>query len=187
MTFPLRLGSALAICFAASASAAPAGWKTYTQKGLGWSIAYPASFVVDDKHASPSPLPDQTIAGVAFEIPESMTTGTNLGSGDTGVIVESLPGRDCKPSQFVDPADAVRPLKADGRTYTMAGSEDAGAGNLYETRIFVVNGTSPCIAVRYLVHSTNIANYDPGTVKAFDEKKLTALFDGIRATLTLTK
>jgi len=40
--------------------------------------------------------------------------------------------------------------------------------------------------VRYFIHSTNIGNYDPGTIKAFDQAALVARFDAIRKTLRLT-
>jgi hypothetical protein len=37
-----------------------------------------------------------------------------------------------------------------------------------------------CTAVRYLVHSTNIGNYEPGAVREFDRPALIDLFDQIR-------
>ncbi|MEJ0041342.1 MAG: hypothetical protein WDM81_03645 [Rhizomicrobium sp.] len=130
--------------------------------------------------------PGRAIKGVAFQIPASLAAGTNLG-GDTKLSVESLPGRDCTPAQFVDPAENAHRLDADGRVYSVATSADAGAGNRYETTVFVLDGTSPCLAVRYFIHSSAIENFDPGTVKPFDRAKLAAAFDRIRATLTLGK
>jgi hypothetical protein len=167
------------------AGAAPAGWKSYTDPRLGFSIAYPPGWTVDTHHESVARGPDYPIPGVAFHIPPAMAAGTNLSPDQTFIAVESQPGRDCKAAVFLDPVEDAHKLKADRRTYTAATSGDAGAGNLYETWLFAIDGTSPCIALRYFVHSTNIGNYDPGTVKAFDEKKLMATFDAIRATLKL--
>jgi hypothetical protein len=167
------------------ANAAAAGWRTYTDPKLGFSIAYPPGWKVNTRHESVSRGPDYPIPGVAFHIPPTMAAGTNLSSDQTFVAVESQPGRNCRAAVFLDPVENEHKLKADGRTYTAATSGDAGAGNLYSTWLFVIDGTSPCMAVRYFVHSTNIGNYDPGTIKAFDEKKLIATFDNIRATLKL--
>jgi hypothetical protein len=169
------------------ACAAPAGWKTYRDRKLGFTIAYPPGWTVNTRHESVSRGPDYPIPGVAFHIPATLAKGTNLSPDQTFVAVESQPGRNCKAAIFLDPVENEHKLKADGRTYTAANSADAGAGNLYETQLFVLDDTSPCIAVRYFVHSTNIHNYDPGTIRAFDEKNLTATFDAIRATLVLGK
>lgn len=169
----------------AAAGAAPAGWKPYTDPKIGFTIAYPPGWTVNTHHESVSRGPDYPIPGVSFQIPPAMAAGTNLSPDQTFIAVESQTGRNCKAAQFLDPVENEHSLKADGRIYDAASSGDAGAGNLYETRLFVIVGTSPCIAVRYFIHSTNISNYDPGTVKAFDEKKLIAAFDAIRATLRL--
>ncbi|MEP2120256.1 hypothetical protein, partial [Bauldia litoralis] len=70
-----------------------------------------------------------------------------------------------------------------GTDYSVASLSDAGAGNLYDETVYALVGTSPCLAVRTFIHSTNLANYDPGTITAFDEGALTAQFDAIRKTL----
>ncbi|HEX4301613.1 MAG TPA: hypothetical protein VHZ78_02385 [Rhizomicrobium sp.] len=172
----------LASVFACS-SAQATPWKHYTEPTLGWTIAYPADWKIDTHYSSV----DKAIAGVSFAIPDGYQPGTNLSHDNTLLSVESLPGQNCTPGQFVDPAEDVHTVHADGRTYSAATSGDAGAGNFYDTSIFVVDGTSPCIAVRYLVHSTNVGAYDPGTIKAFDAAKLTAAFNAIRATLKFGK
>jgi hypothetical protein len=174
---------AAAAC-ATAAQAAP--WHHHTDATLGYRISYPAGWTIDTGYVFSGLGPGTEIKGVAFTIPAGMTTGTNLAS-DSKLSVESLPGANCMPAQFVDPADDVHTLHADGRTYVAATSQDAGAGNRYETDLFIVQGTSPCIAVRYFIHSAAIGNFDPGTVTAFDHAKLIAAFDRIRATLKLGK
>jgi hypothetical protein len=170
-----------------TATAAPQGWKTYRDPRLDFTIAYPPGWTVNTHHESVSRGPDYPIPGVAFHIPPALAKGTNLSPDQTFIAVENQPGHNCKAAVFLDPVEHEHKLRADGRTYTAASSADAGAGNLYETRIFVLDGTSPCLAVRYFVHSTNIHNYDPGAVSAFDAAALTATFDAIRATLVLKK
>jgi len=184
----IRFRAALCIVamLAGAAAAQAAAWIRYTEPRLGYTIAYPADWSIDTHYVYDQLGPGREIKGVAFTIPASLTAGTNLG-GDTKLSVESLPGKACTPGQFVDPAENLRKVRADGRTYTAASSEDAGAGNRYETQIFVLDGTSPCLAVRYFIHYSAIENFDPGTVKAFDRARLIAAFDRIRATLNLGK
>jgi hypothetical protein len=181
-TMRLKLCAALvaAALLAAPAQARP--WAHYSNATLGYAIAYPADWKIDMNYVSASLGPDHEIHGTAFHVPASMADGTNL-STDTSLSVESIPGRSCKPAQFVDPAENVHKLHADGRTYIAASSEDAGAGNRYETQLFVVAGS--CLAVRYFIHYAAIENFDPGTVKAFDRARLLRTFDAIRATLKL--
>jgi hypothetical protein len=181
----LVLGLA-AIASIGGAEAGPAGWQHYDDAKLGFSISVPPRWTIDTHYAFDALDPDKPIKGVSFTIPAAMTTGTNL-STETRLSVESLPGKNCKPAQFVDPAENVGTLHANGHVFTTASSQDAGAGNFYETALFIADGTSPCLAIRTLIHSTNIGAYDPGTVKKFNEKQLVAIFDAIRATFKITK
>jgi hypothetical protein len=177
------MAAAIALLAPMAASAAPAGWPRYGDPKLGFSISYPPQWKLDTHYVSASLGPDHPIYGVAFHIPASVAAGTNL-SDYTSISVESIPGTShCKPSQFVDPAENVRKVKADGRTYSAADSEDAGAGQRFETELFVVDGTAPCIAVRYFIRSSAFENFDPGSVKRFNRAALIRQFDAIRATL----
>jgi hypothetical protein len=170
-----------------AANAAPAGWKTYTDPTFSFSIATPPGWKVETGYASAALGPDHPIPGVAFHIPPGMAKGTNLSADNTFLAVEHSAGAGCGHAMFLSSSEDPHVVKADGRRYDAAEDGDAGAGNFYDTRLFVLTGTTPCMAVRYFIHSTNIGNYDPGTIRAFDEKKLIAAFDSIRATLTLKK
>ena len=169
----------------AFADSAPAGWQAYTDAKLGYSISYPQDWKTDPNFVSVSLGPDHEIKGVAFVIPQSMTLGTNLEVSNTEMSVESIAGRNCTAPQFVNPAQNIHKLNADGRTYTAATSRDAAAGNRYDTMLFILDGTEPCIAVRHMIHYSAIQNYDPGTVRPFDRANLDKLFDSMRATLKL--
>ena len=164
----------------------PSGWQTYFDPKLRASISYPPGWKLNRDYVSVSLGPDHTIKGIAVIIPDILARGTNLASDFTEVAVESIPGANCTPLQFLNPAEAIHKLKADGRVYSAASSSDSGAGENYDTFLFVVDGTSPCIAVRYFIHYSNVENFDPGTVKAFDRSKLLKLFDDVRATLKLS-
>jgi hypothetical protein len=154
-----RTLAVIALIAAASSAAFAAGWKHYTDATLGWSIGYAPGMTVDPGYVNETMGPGHTIKGVAFHLPASLVSGTNL-HDDSALSVESLPGSNCTPGQFVDPAENLRTIHADHRVYR---------------------------AVRYFLHYSAIENYDPGAVKAFDAKTIAKLFDRMRASLMLTK
>ena len=160
---------------------------TYASSTMKISLTYPKDFTLDESYVNTSVNPNKPILGVKLTIPLTMATGTNL-SQDSGISVEQLPrAKICSGDIFL--AANVKPQKiTDGTvTYSVATSSGAGAGNLYEEAVFALDGSSPCTAVRYFIHSTQIANYPPGTVVAFDRTALLAAFDTIRRSLVLSQ
>ena len=166
-----------------SPPATMAGWVRYSE--TGFSIAAPSGFTPDAAHDYTALGPGKDIKGFALTIPASLAKGTNLGA-DSYIAVETLPGTSpCTAAPFLDSPVAAPPVTTNGITYSVATGSDAGAGNFYDETVYAVQGSSPCLAVRYYIHSLNIGNFTPGTVKAFDRTALVAQFDAIRATLTL--
>lgn len=108
---------------------------------------------------------DFIVKGSSFFVPESMATGTNL-SKDSHIYVET------------------KELMGTS-TCENATSSDAGAGNFYETTTYGTKASSTCIALTLFIHSTNIANYDPGTIKEFDRARLTAIFTSVLQSLKI--
>lgn len=161
----------------------PAGWNIYSDPARGFTIYYPKdySFVANYKYELLGP--GDEIRGVSFTIPESYTVGTNL-SSDTRLSIETMPLLSaCSASPFLSSPGHLEMISEDGVEYSYADSMGAAAGNLYEEKIYAVPGSSPCTALRYMIHSSNIHNYDPGSVEEFDKKKLLDEFDAIRKTL----
>lgn len=159
---------------------------TSTYATTSFSIVYPASFTLSDTYAYTQANPKKPIHGVKFTIPMEVATGTNLAAADTGVSIEQLPrAKKCTGDIYL--ADDVRPVELtdNGITYSVATTSSAGAGNFYEEAVFAISGSSPCTAVRYFIHSMNIGNFEPGTVREFDKPALIASFDTIRKALTL--
>lgn len=151
-----------------------------------FSIKYPSDFLVDEAYAYDQ-FEGKPIAGVSFTIPTSRVEGTNL-SADTYLSVESLPrAKRCTGDIYIPANVKATSLLVGSTTYSVATSTGAAAGNIYEEHVYAVEGSKPCTAVRYLVHSTNIANYDPGTVSEFDRPALLNAFDAIRDSLVLSQ
>lgn len=157
---------------------------TYASSTLGFSIKYPQDFTVNEKYAYQG-VPKKPIAGVKFTIPMTMATGTNL-SADSGVSVEWLPNaKSCTGDIYIFDNVKAQELTEGGVEYSVATTSGAGAGNLYEETVYAIASSSPCTAVRYLIHSTQLANYPAGTVRAFDRAALLAAFDKVRQSLVL--
>ena len=162
---------------------------TETYATSTFAITYPADYTVDASYIYDQVNPKKPISGVKFTIPGSMATGTNL-SSDTYLSVEWLPrAKKCTGDIYL--AANVRPRTETlaSTTYSVASSTGAAAGNIYDETVYALPDSSPCIAVRYFIHSGNIANYpaagEPGAVREFDRAALIAAFDTIRASLML--
>ena len=152
----------------------------------GFSIRYPVGFSVDASYKYQALGPGKDIAGIKFTIPTTMASGTNLSSFDTGVSVEEIPdAQDCNATLFVYPGVKAVNITDNNTEYSFVTTSDAGAGNFYEEKVWAMPGTNPCIAIRYFIHSTNIGNYTPGTVREFDRASLINQFDQMRRSLIL--
>lgn len=158
---------------------------TSTYATSTYSVTYPVGYTVNEAYAYDQFGPTKLIAGVSFTIPASMATGTNL-SSDTHLSVEQLPrAKKCTGDIFVNSNVKATSVTENGVEYSVATTSDAGAGNLYDETVYAIASSSPCTAVRYLVHSTQFANYPAGTVTAFDRAAIMTAFDTIRHSLTL--
>ena len=155
--------------------------KSYVDESGTFSIRYPADYTVNNKYVYQALGPGKDINGVKLTIPESMTIETNLSKYDTGISVEQISQTtNCNASNFLYDGAKVETITDNDITYSVGTGNDAGAGNFYEEKVWAFPDTNPCIAIRYFIHSTNIGNYDPKTVKEFDKEKLLMQFDEIR-------
>ncbi len=131
--------------------------------------------------------PKLIIEGVKFTIPETYATGTNL-SPDTYLSVEHMQtAHACTADLFFDTAVHATQKTEGGVMYSVATSSDAGAGNRYQEIVYALSSTSPCIALRYMIHSHALENYAENTVTAFNAGALIAEFDTIRQSLIVKR
>lgn len=77
-------------------------------------------------------------------------------------------------------------VEINGATYHVdRPSGGAAAGNLYESTVYRLMTEDGCFEIVETLHTTNVANYDPGTVTEFDKTKVETIFDEILATVTI--
>lgn len=192
---PMVLGSvgafvavAIAVWFALSSSGKePLGItdmnsRQFVSYTYNFSAEVPKSYVVSEQYTFDI-TPQLKSIGVAFTVPASYADGTNL-SPDTRITVENVPIlSSCSPQSYVNPVMSTSTVTENGVTYNVARSSEAAAGNVYEHIVYMAERPGPCYAVRYFIHTTNIANYPEGTVQEYDREKLLAEFDAIRHSL----
>ncbi len=156
-------------------------YTTYASTTLGVSVRYPRSFMLNTAYRYEHFGEKKLINGFKFTIPLSIATGTNLSSVDTGVSVEVLPrAKNCTADIFIPSDVRAVSMVEDGVVYSVATSTDVAAGNQYEEMVYAFSSSSPCVAVRYLIHTTAIENYTLGTIRLFDRDAVLRVFDSIR-------
>ncbi len=155
----------------------------YKNTEYNFTINLPDDFKVDENHEYVS-TPIKTFPGIKFVPPKSLSEGTNL-SEDVYISFESAfaSAGSCNAQNFLDSSELKGMVDFGGRTYTIAYSAGAGAGNFYEEYVYATPIADKCVAIRYFIHSTNIANYPQGAVKEYNRDELLKLFDSIRLTL----
>ena len=102
-----------------------------------FSIQYPSSYILNDVYFYDQ-FEGKPIVGVKFVIPESLASGTNLSSFDTGVSVESLPrAKRCTGDIYVFANVKTVDLTVGSTTYSVATSTVAATGTGCETDTFL--------------------------------------------------
>jgi hypothetical protein len=160
------------------------GELSYSNPTFAFSVTVPKGFTVDESYINQTLGPGREIPGVAFVIPQSLSTGTNL-SPDSKVAIEELYDVACVPSDFLDVDTLGTPVSIGSDHYMYATAGGAGAGNLYEESVYVRQKDTRCYAIRYFIHSTNIGNYPAGTVQEFNKADLISRFDVIAKSLII--
>ena len=151
-----------------------------------YSVRYPGNFVLNAQYAYDQFGPKKLINGVKFITPAAMATGTNLSANDTGVSVEQLPrAKNCTGDIYLLASVTAHDIIENGTEYSFASSTGAAAGNLYDEQVYALATSSPCTAVRYFIHSSNISNYPAGMVSEFDRAALITAFDKIRQSVLM--
>ncbi len=160
--------------------------EVYSNSEIGFSLRYPVGYSIDPLYEYQL-RPEETIKGVKFTIPLSMSEPTNL-SSDTYLSVENIyQSESCTADLFLDGTHEIKEVAENGITYSVTTTSDAGAGNRYEETVYVLPGTNPCVGIRYFVHYSVFENYEPGTIEEFDKEALLAEFDAIRDTLVINQ
>lgn len=162
----------------------PSAWKTYTNDQYGIQISYPPTSTLKtaDINIGASWI-NSALAEIDLNIKQPKT---NLSQALVLVSATSSPSA----LAFCDKrlqSDIQQPL---AETITINGVQfkwgeftDAAAGNLYTSRLYRTVKNRVCYEINLLVHSTNVGNYEPGTITEFDPKPVNASLQAILNTV----
>ena len=163
------------------------GVKTFTDAGKTFTFMYPSQFSVtgSDEGYTQSWMNNATTTGLILAqmtVPKDTEPGTNFSEAKFTVGTSADPAavKGCLTNNPTGgPAQAPVSATINGTTYMEFHSEDAGAGNLYDTTSYRTVKNNQCYAIEYTVHTTQIANYPAGTVTAYDAKNVQSIFNAI--------
>ena len=150
--------------------------KTYINSAKGFSLSYGGGMKVSEAYAYDNLQSGKSIPGVSFAFEPEYFRGTNL-SSDSRVAVEWTDSTACTPKEFTDePLRDIEMQSINSKVWSVASTSGAAAGNLYEEVLYTAKGSADCFNVRLFLHSSNIGNYAPGSVRAFDRISIDQLF-----------
>ena len=161
------------------------GAQTQQYATTTFALQYPPEYALGEAYAYDQFGPKKLIHGVSLAIPAAMATGTTLSAG-TDLSVEQLPrAKKCTGDIFINADVKTQTVTEGGIDYSFATTSGAAAGNRYEEQVYALATSSPCTAVRYYIHSTDIGAYPAGTVREFDRITLIDAFDTIRRSVIM--
>ncbi len=159
---------------------------TYRNTVYGFAFNYPEGSDVRNEYFE-GYLPSTQTGAVGIFIPKSLAHGTNL--GEAGVFVGVSPSREAlqKCGGATNAGETARgTIMINGEIFNAFDASDAGAGNFYESKIYRTVHSGSCYEIVELLHTTNIGNYDPGTVQVFDKAKFSGYLDLMAKSFTFT-
>ncbi len=153
-----------------------------TQSGV--TFVYPEILALVDAPIRDTLYDFDTIA--YFKFHEFFATGTNL-SNDSYIEIKNTNDErySCVSVHSEEDVGKVKSIIKIVGQYNWQRTEkrDAGAGNFFEELSYETNEVPYCLTVYMYLHSTNIDNYDPGTINEFDRIKIEDAIQTILGTL----
>jgi hypothetical protein len=148
--------------------------KNYQSASWDFSIDYPKRYLlVKPDEAGLTYFTGQQTPDAEILVPSTEFPGTNF--NDSYVVVAADPSvknaNDCKKYangaanlKTTDKSQDINRNKFDEADFT-----GAAAGNIYETRLFRIFHGGTCYEISATLHTSNIGNYETGTVTEVDK------------------
>lgn len=164
------------------------GLKQFSDSGGTFAFSYPASVTVSggDIGYTQNWMVNATSSGVILaKAALSKTFQPKTNFSEATFMVGTSPDPSAVATCLTynpsgGPSTASTKQTINGTTYTVFHSNDAGAGNRYDTTSYRVVRNNQCYAIEYTIHSTNIGNYSPDQgIKEFDAAAVMGVMDGI--------
>lgn len=180
-------------------SYAPDSWKLWQDgvygnggaKYSGYQLRYPRDFDVAQGDAAAGGMIGTTLVRISF--PQDAFQKPKSNYGGAFLTVSSASDKDSIKNCFVAPSmtsgmvTLSKVVDVNGITYRVGDATDAGAGNLYTSKLYRVVHDNRCYEIALTVHTGNIANYTPSTVVEFDKQKAYDVLQQMLATFSFTE
>jgi hypothetical protein len=156
----------------------------YENKQFGFSLYRPQNSAVETQGFG-AYLPLTQAPVVAITLPMELFEGTNLIEAGVYIGASSSPAKVSKwnlPSAETAEVPAGT-IEVNGTSFAVFTSTGAGAGNIYEERVYRALHDDTCLEIVELLHSGNIGNYEPGVVE-FDRGKFQRYLEAIVQTFS---
>jgi hypothetical protein len=153
-------------------------------KYLAYAFSYPRDFDVRTGDQAVGGTIGETKVQVLFPEDAFQTPQSNYAEGFFTVSEAATRAATCYVSPFGTALTDMETIN--GLTYKTGTTTDAGAGNLYTSRLYRTMFDNRCFEAALTVHTTNIGNYDPGTVVEFDKERAFTVLDKILRSFKLS-
>lgn len=152
--------------------------QTYSNATYGFEFTYPKSM----QFTTPT-YPNLQDKVVQVQIPQSAYPNTNFGDAAFSVSASFAKNlADCLAQTPPEGGDGFKtPVTINGVQFYMTSTTGAGAGNIYEGRIYrtIKSTGGACIELSEMLHTSNIGNYPPDTVTAVNKTTVERQLDAI--------
>lgn len=168
-----------------------AEWQT-DSNNTGFSIAYPIDFATQDNNAATAStdwrMNSNNTTGVEYftlTIPKSFEPQTNLADVTltVGASKDASAVADCLSPDPSGEGTALSKATINGIQFNVFQSNDAGAGNIYQTTSYRTVHAGECYAIEYTIHSSQLENYPASyNLQPFSQSKIDSLMQNIIGT-----
>lgn len=169
----------------------PSTWQATTDTNGGFSISYPLDFPVTDNPIAATGTDwrlgaNGTIGAQDFTltVPKAFEPQTNFNDATltVGRSADATAIADCLVATNGE-SEADGAVFINGIQFNVFTSNDAGAGNIYDTTSYRTVHNGQCYAVEYTIHSGELANYPASyDLTQFDMDKVQSTLDLVVST-----
>lgn len=171
-------------------------WKAWTDNDFDKATNTTTSYSIKSPRDFEAREGDQAGGGnfigeprVSLNFPDDAfdTQETNFAGG---AVVVSIAKAATAATCYQDPQNSAKTLTdtetINGVSFKAGVASDAGAGNFYDSRVYRALYGGNCYELVSVVHTTNVGNYEPGTVTEFNKAQAWSVLDRIVRTMTLS-
>jgi membrane-bound inhibitor of C-type lysozyme len=171
------------------------GMKRFSDAGGIFTFMYPSNVIVSggDGSYTQSWMNNATSSGMVLAkatLGKSFQPNTNFSEATLMIGTDGDPSAVSTCLTYNSsggPAQKPTVQTINGVTYTVFHSNDAAAGNRYDTTSYRTLRNNQCYVVEYTIHSTALGNYSPDQhISAFNESAVTKVMNDIVQSVTFT-